>query len=243
MSMLLRVEKYRFIKNIFMWIAIVVMLVVLMLISMDDTDMLISGGLMSDMLTSTLKIANLYIVLAVSVTVSIYIGKEFRQKTICYEIMHGYSMWKISFVKTVTCGFVNAVFLQIGILIYVLCMGGKRQIYSLEQWCLMFLIIFRICTCITLYVMVFRDGGIGGCVAFIRFTLLSVFSMFLAEILLPDIGHDIYLSFSPLSQWNTVINVGFDIPIRYIIGIPVSFLFEYTILIGIVHVLSKKIDF
>lgn len=223
--------------------AVAIMLGVLLFLSSEDTDMLISGNSLLEMITSTLKIANLYIVLFVSVAVAVYIGREFQKKTICYEIMRGYNMWRISLIKTLSCGLINAILLQMVIFIYVMRMGGKEHIYSFGRWCLMFLIICHICTCITLYVVLFRDGGIGGCLAFVRFTLLSVVGVFAAEILLPDMANNIYLAFSPMSQWNVVINVGYAVPFRYIIGIPISFLLEYIILLGAVQVSSKRLDF
>lgn len=59
----------------------------------DDTDMLLGDNSTVGIVTSTMKIANLLIVIIVSVVVSIYIEDEFKQKTICYEVMSGYKVY------------------------------------------------------------------------------------------------------------------------------------------------------
>ncbi len=243
MSKLWRVERYRFFKDCMIWIAVAVMLSVLLFLSTEDPEMLIGDNTLEGTITSTLKLANIFIALVVCVAVAVYIGREFKQKTICYEVMRGYGMWRIGFIKTLTCGFINAILLQLAIWIYVTSMDGKTNLFSFGRWCLMFLILCHICTCVTLYVILFRDGGIGGCLAFVRFTLFSVMGIFISEIILPDFAQDIYMAFSPMSQWNVVINVRDSIPMIYLVGVPVSFLLEYTLLLVMVQLVSKKKDF
>lgn len=238
-----KIELYRFWRNFGIWLFMVLMVSIILLLASDDTSMLLGDNSIVGIVTSTMKIANLLIVLMVSATVSIYIGKEFKQKTICYEIMSGYAIWKGSLIRTFTCGIMNAIMLQCGIFVYIKIIGRGEQIYSWERYILMFIIICHICTSITLYIMLFREGTTGGCLAFIRFTLLSVAGLFMAEIFFPQPICDIYKALSPMSQWNVVINVEYMIPARYMVGIPLSFLLEYFILIAAIGFLSKRMDF
>lgn len=243
MIKLWKVELYRFSRNIIAWIGMVLILCMVLFLASDDTELLLGDNSIAGTITATMRIANLLIVFIVSVTTSIYIGGEFKQKTICYEMMSGFKAWKISLVKTLSCGMINAVILQIGIMLYIKIMEGNQPVYSWGRCILLFFIISHICTSVTLYIMLFRDGAIGGCLAFVRFTLLSVFCMFIAEILLPQSIYDAYMALSPMSQWSVVIHVEYAVPTRYIVGIVCSFLLEYIMLIATIQVVSKKTDF
>lgn len=243
MSKLLKVELYRFSRNAIAWICMVVIMCVVLFSSSDETDMLMGDNSTVGIVTSTMKLANLLIVLIVSVAVSSYIGREFKQKTICYEVINGYRVWHSSLIKTLSCGLLNAIIMSCGIFLFIKIMEGDSHVYSCGRLLLIFVIICHYCTCITLYIMLFRDGAMGGCIAFVRFTLLSVFGLFIAEIVLPQHICELYMALSPLSQWNVVINVEYYVPMRYIVGILGSFALEYLILMIMIHFFAKKTDF
>lgn len=243
MPKLLKVEGYRFFKNLAVWVLAVGLLCMALFLSSDQTDLLLAEETIEGIITSTMKITNLLIVLIVSVAIGTYVGKEFKQKTICYEIMRGFRFWQISFIKTIPCGFILAAILQGGIILYASIMQKNCHVYSLERYLLMYLIICHICTCVVLFAMLFKDGAIGGCLAFVRFTMLNVAALFLAEIVLPRNLYELYTTLSPMSQWSVVINVGYSIPVNYIIGIILSFLMEYMLLMFIIHMKSKNSDY
>lgn len=115
---LYKAEIYRFIHSSFIFIFMAAGLFGILYLASDNSDVLLGDGTLEGALNSTMRIANLIIALVVSVGISSYAGKEFRLKTICYEIMGGHPLWKISLTKTITCGLFVSILLQFGILFF-----------------------------------------------------------------------------------------------------------------------------
>ncbi len=141
---LYKAEIYRFFHSIFIFIFMAAGLFGILFLASDNSDVLLGDGTVEGALNSTMRIANLIIALVVSVGISSYAGKEFRLKTICYEIMGGHSLWKISLTKTITCGLFASILLQLGILFFFVTVPGALQMYSLQHILFMFIIIFHI---------------------------------------------------------------------------------------------------
>ena len=240
---LYKAELYRFFHSIFIFIFMAVGLLGIMFLASDNSDVLLGDGTVEGALNSTMRVANLMIVLIVSVGISSYAGKEFRLKTICYEIMGGHPLWKISLTKTITCGLFVSVLLQLCILFFFIAVPGALQMYSPLHILFMFIIILHICSCTVLYVILCRNGALGGCLAFVRFTLLEVTVLFAMGLFAPESVCGKCKSLSVMSQWSAASYSGFAIPQEYMAGIILGALMEYAILLVAIQFCSKKVDF
>lgn len=240
---LYKAEIYRFFHSIFIFIFMAAGLFGILFLASDNSDVLLGDGTVEGALNSTMRIANLIIALVVSVGISSYAGKEFRLKTICYEIMGGHSLWKISLTKTITCGLFASILLQLGILFFFVTVPGALQMYSLQHILFMFIIIFHICSCTVLYVILCRNGVLGGCLAFVRFTLLEVMVLFAVGLFVQESVREKCKSLSVMSQWSAVIRSGFAIPQEYMAGIIFGAVVEYAVLLAAIQFCSKKVDF
>jgi len=84
---------------------------------------------------------------------------------------------------------------------------------------------------------------LGGCIAFVRFTLLEVVVLFAVKLC---VSTDIYNTFRALaimSQWSVAVNTGIVIPQDYLTGIITGTVAEYVLLLGIIRLRSGKTDF
>ena len=107
----------------------------------------------------------------------------------------------------------------------------------------MFFILCHICTCTVLYVMLCRNGALGGCLAFVRFTLLEVLVLFTAELFVTSDVYNRCKTLSVMSQWSAVTNTDILIPPEYMISIISEAVVEYIVLLVIIQLSSKKFDF
>ena len=240
---LYKVEIYRFFHSFLIFICMVVSFCAILILASGNSDALLGDGTLLGGVESAMKIANLIIVFVVSVVISVYVGREFKQKTINYEIMSGHHLCKIGFTKTVTCGIFVSVLLLCGILLFFMTVPGVLQRYTFLHIVLMFLIVLHICSCTTLYAMLCRNGALGGCLAFVRFTLLEVVVLFAAKLC---VSTDIYnkcRTLAIMSQWSVAVNTDIVIPQGYLTGIVMGTVAEYVLLLGIIRLRSGKMDF
>lgn len=234
-------EIYRFFHSIFIFVCMSAVFLGILFLAVDHSDALISDGTLWGNVSAVLKIANLMVTLIVSVVISGYIGREFKQKTIDYEVMSGCPFWKISLIKTVTCGILIPVMLLVCILLFLAVVSGNIQKQLLIPVLFMFFILCHICSCTALYVMLCRNGILGGCLSFVRFTLLEVAVLFAAGGMAPEGVYSRCKEASVMSQWSVVIHM--DIPPEYRISIVMSGIVEYVILLALIQFFSKRVDF
>lgn len=242
-SNLYKVEMYRFIHSFFMFICMVIIFLAIIFLAADNSEALLSDGTQMGAIKSTMKVINLAIVFIVSVVAANYVGREFKQKTINHEVMAGYSLWKICCTKAITCGICVSIMLQLCIFIFLVIVSGALQMYSLVHILFMFFILCHICTCTVLYVMLCRNGALGGCLAFVRFTLLEVLVLFTAELFVTSDVYNRCKALSVMSQWSAVTNTDILIPPEYMISIISGAVVEYIVLLVIIQLSSKRIDF
>lgn len=240
---LYKIEQYRFIHSFFMFICMVTIFFVTIFLAVDHSEALLGDGTQMGAINSTMKVVNLIIVFFVSVVAANYVGREFKQKTINHEVMAGYSLWRICCTKTITCGLCVSIMLQLCIIIFLLSVSGALQMYSLAHTLFMFFVLCHICTCTVLYVMLCRNGALGGCLAFVRFTLLEVLVLFTAELFVTSDVYNRCKALSVMSQWSAVTNTDILIPSEYMIGIISGAVVEYIVLLVIIQLSSKRIDF
>lgn len=242
-SELCKIELYRFWHSKILFIGMVFACLGMFFLASDNTDVFLSDGTVIGNINSVMKFANLMLVLLLAVVISFYVGREFKLKTINHEVMAGYSLGKICLTKTLTCGLVVPLILLVCVLLFFVTSPVIFREYSLLRIILLFLMLCHISACTTLYVLLVRDGALGGCLAFVRFTLLEV--LVLCVMMLgasEDLISNLKCMFV-MSQWSVLISTNIDLPLRYIIGIVASTIGEYMLLMLIAGWYSKKTDF
>ncbi|MCM1468384.1 MAG: hypothetical protein NC086_09565 [Alistipes sp.] len=240
---LYKVEIYRFFHSCNLFIGMAAGLFIVLLLASGNSDVLLGDGTLPGGVEAAMKIANLIIVFFASVIISVYVGREFKQKTINYEIMSGRRLWEIGFTKTVTCGIFVSVFLLCGIFLFFMTAPEVLQRYTFLRIALMFLILFHICSCTTLYVLLCGNGALGGCLSFVRFTMLEVLVLFAAKLFLSTDIYDKCRTFAIMSQWSAAVNTDIVIPQGYPAGIVMGTVAEYLLLLAIIRLRSEKTDY
>lgn len=240
---LYKVELYRFFRSISFFLCISIVYLVILLLASDEPDVLLSDGSSFGVVKATMNIADLVLVLVVSMALSDYVGREFKHHTIKYEIMQGYDLWKVCFVKTMTCGIFLPAMFMITTLIFLTTFAGAWKLYTFLHIIFMFIILFHICSCTTLYILLCRNGILGGCAAFVRFTLLEVVIIFVMQIFVPEEVLNVCKTFFVMSQWSAVNSSNVMILNESMVGIVVGTLVEYGILLAVIRYGSKKVDF
>ncbi|MCM1101171.1 MAG: hypothetical protein NC079_05745 [Clostridium sp.] len=240
---LYKVEMYRFIHSFFMFVCMVTIFFAIIFLAVDNSETLLGDGTQMGAINSTMKVVNLMIVFLVSAAAANYVGREFKQKTIHHEIMAGYSLWKICCAKAITCGICVSIMLQLCILLFFASFSGALRMYPVVHILFMFFILCHICTCAVLYVMLCRNGALGGCLAFVRFTLLEVLILFSAELFVTPDVYNGCKALSVMSQWSAVTNTDLVISPVYRISIIGGAVVEYIVLLVIIQLSSKRIDF
>lgn len=240
---LYKVEWYRFFHSISFFLCISIVYLVILLLASDEPDVLLSDGSSFGVVKATMNIADLVLVLVVSITLSDYVGREFKYHTIKYEIMQGYDLWKVCFVKTITCGMLLAAMFMIATLIFLTAFSGALKLYTFVHIIFMFIILCHICSCTTLYILLCRDGILGGCMAFVRFTLLEVVIFFVMQIFVPGEVLNVCKTFFVMSQWSAVNSSDLMILNENMMGIVVGTFVEYGALLAAIRYGSKKVDF
>ena len=118
-SNLFRIELYRFFHSIS--IMKYVVLIPLVLFFMSYINLVgLESEITGKMVWASMAPDFLYLVAFISTLIAVYIGREFRQKTIYYEIMSGHTFCEISFSKTMICGIIIPVAMIICMIAYLL---------------------------------------------------------------------------------------------------------------------------
>ncbi len=170
-SNLFRIELYRFFHSIS--IMKYVVLIPLILFFMSYINLVgLESEITEKMVWASMAPDFLYLIAFICTIIAVYIGREFRQKTIYYEIMSGYSFCKISFSKTLICGIIIPIVMIIFMIAYLLFFPITLcEDFYLRIFCLL-LFFFHVCSCTVLYVILCRSSAIGGTFAFIKFLVI-----------------------------------------------------------------------
>lgn len=240
---LCKVELYRFWHSKSIFIGMIIGCIGMFILASANSDAFMTDGVTSGNVNSVMKFANIMLILLIAVTVSYYLGREFKCKTIHHEIMAGYKFYKICLTKTLTCGMFISIILLLCILLFFATEYGTFQEYSVKRIFFLFILLCHICTSTVMYTMLSGNGALGGCFAFVRFTLLEV--LFICLMML-GLSSEIVNKFKCLfvmSQWSVVINTGSDIPAHFMVGIIITTVVEYVILLLIAQWKAKIVDF
>lgn len=179
----------------------------------------------------------LYLLVFICTIIAVYVGREFRQKTICHEIMNGYTFCEIALSKTVTCGIIIPVVMMICMIIYLLLFPAALcEDFYLRIFCLL-LLFFHICSCAVLYVILCRSSAIGGTFAFIKYFVIEA-----AFWQAPMKEGALVKGLLVFEQWYRLLNIEESLSKELIINILASIITEYGILQGILLWRSKRTD-
>ncbi len=235
-SNLFRIELYRFFHSISIVKYVVLIPPVLFFMSYINLVGL-ESEITGKMVWASMAPDFLYLLVFICTIIAVYIGREFRQKTICYEIMSGHTFCKISFSKTMTCGIIIPVVLIICMIAYLLFFPAALCEDFLGRIFCLLLLFFHVCSCTVLYVILCRSSAIGGTFAFIKFFVIEA----VLQLVLNKEGAWMK-GLLVFEQWYRLLNVEESLSKELVISILASIITEYGILQGILLWHSKRSD-
>lgn len=194
----------------------------------------------SEAVLETAHFAFFYILIFLICIIAVYIGREFKEKTIYYEYMRGYHPLEILGAKISTCGIMTAITVTLLTFIYFCLFSVPLTGKVMLQLLLIFLIMLHWCCAAVFYIMIMRSGIWGGIVAFIRFVLLEGVANSVL-LICPEKVRKICSLFIVLDQ-SASITQG-NISVERALAVPVSFAVEILILTIIYLYMNKKRDF
>ncbi|MCM1101172.1 MAG: hypothetical protein NC079_05740 [Clostridium sp.] len=235
-SNLFRIELYRFFHSIS--IMKYAVLIPLLLFFMSYINLV---GLESELTGKTVWASMapdfLYLLAFICTIIAVYVGREFRHKTICYEIMSGHTFCEIALSKTMSCGMIIPVVMVICMMVYLLFFPiALCEDFYLRIFCLL-LFFLHVCSCTVLYVILCRSSVIGGVFAFIKFLVIET----VLQLTLFKEGAWIK-GLLVLEQWYRLLNIEESLSKELVISILTSIIAEYGILQGMLLWHSKRQD-
>lgn len=239
---LIKIEVYRFFHSmpIVKYVIIIPLILFFMsYINIYDMGDKISGSLVWASIGSSF----LYIIIFICVFIAVYLGREFKQKTINYEIMKGYGYCEIALSKIVTCGMIVTTIITMCMLLYLYCFQDIRCEDFIIRILGVFILFFHICTVAIFYVLLCRSA-IGGCV-------ISMIRIFVIEDMLQAMLYNlsfiherrIIMKQMICNQWLELIHADIMITPEIICNIVIATLFENVFMQLVLLWVSKKCDF
>lgn len=238
---LCRVELYRFFHSISIIKYVIIVPFALFLMSYiniahvenEITDNLVWGSIAADYT---------YLLAFICVIIAVYVGREFNQKTIYYEIMKGYSYCKIALSKMITCGVIISVAILMCLMMYL---GMFSAALCGDYWLrilLLFVLFFHLCSSATLYVFLCRNTIIGGCAAFARFFVVEAVLQTITMHLVPNGEGNCFERLLAFNQWHELIRVDAPVTKELVISVVVATVIEFGLLQWVVDLKSKLSD-
>ncbi len=176
-----------------------------------------------------------YLLALICTVIAVYVGREFHQKTINYEIMGGYNFWRIAVSKTVTCGIIVSGIILICMITYL---GMLPSAFYKGVWgrvICMYILLFHLCACTVLYVMLCRNAVVGGAVAYAKYFVIEA----AIHLVTDNAGVNGLLVFN---QWYELISVENPLTTELVLGIVAAAIVEYGVLQGALALCSKLMD-
>ena len=184
----------------------------------------------------------LYILISLIILISIYVGREYRYKTVNYEVIREFGICRIAMSKTFTCGILVPCVYTICLLTYLFFMTDNFTPELIWRMILMCVVHTHICALTVLYVMLCKNGVLGGVVAFARLFIWEI----IVQLILTDSKSKIaklILQFQMFQQWNDIISIESPLRSGYILVILISTIVEYGILLFLLRLFKKNNDF
>lgn len=114
-----------------------------------------------------------YVVLMIIAVVSIYVGREIKNKTLNYEIMRGMSTFRISLAKTVSCGLFIPIIVIICLLVYLSIFQAITDKQDLFRLFLIMLVLSHIASVALMFILICKNAIIGAIITFVKFVLVE----------------------------------------------------------------------
>lgn len=185
------------------------------------------------------SLSNLFnVILLIGVISAAYIGREYRTKTIHYELMQGYPIEVIALSKMVTCGVLSA-FIVLGSMLLVNgCVPGALSAAGIFRILLLYLFYFHLFSVSTLWVMIFRNGLAGGIAIFFRFLCLDGIIVQFFEGAKDRIGGVLFLS-----RWEKLLDVATPVSGYEGLTMIVATLMEIILLLAVLRFLRNRVNY
>ena len=194
-----------------------------------------------EMVWASMSSVFLYLLALICVIMAVYVGREFRMKTIYYEVMRGYGFGRIALSKTVTCGILIPAMLLVCMVIYLVIFPAALCDGFFLRVLLIFVLFIHLCSCSMLYVLLCRNGAVGGSIAFVRFFVLETVARMAAGRFVSDRAGELIMKLNVFSQWFELIAVETVLSRECMICIFAAAVAEYGVLMGILEWKSGRV--
>ena len=185
------------------------------------------------------SLSNLFSVVVLSLVITAtYVGREFRQKTINYELMQGYSILAIALSKMTTCGGLAALYFLCCMIAVNGIVPGALATAGVYRILLFFLFYFHLFAVSSLFVMIFRNGLTGGIAIFFRFLFLDGIISQIAEKAGKQIDDVIFMT-----RWGKLLDVSKPISVSSGLWMIIMTLLEILILFGALIISKREADY
>ncbi|MBR6382376.1 MAG: hypothetical protein IKS56_00135 [Lachnospiraceae bacterium] len=173
----------------------------------------------------------LYILLMITVVVAVFVGREFRNKTLNYEIMRGMSSFKISMNKMLSCGVFIPVLTGVCLAVYLLIFRALNSSKDLLGLLLIVLVLSHISSTVLMWILISKNAIAGAIIAFIKLAFAETFFVeILKKVLNPEVS-EIMNKMCVLTQ---IINITADRingnPAETAVFLCISFALEFLVL-------------
>ena len=227
---LCKIEFYRFFHS--MEIVKYFVLIPMMLFSMCYINIFsMRNDISVSVVWSSMSSIYMYMIVSMNILIAIYVGREFQYKTINYEKIKGYGICKIAVTKTVTCGIILPFSYTLCMLVYLMILSNDFSKELVFRVLLLFIIYIHICTSSVLYVMICKNGVLGGILAFARFYLCEA----IGQLVITHVGAKTIEQYMQkvqvFHQWYELINIDYPIKPSSVLGIIIMTLVEYGCLL------------
>lgn len=228
---LCKIEIYRFFHS--MEIIKYVIIFPLMLFFMSYINIAHMDRITDKFVWASMSSVFLYLLTFICAVIAVYVGREFRQKTINYEIMRGYSFCKIALSKTGTCGIFIVGFIWLCMIIYLGIFSAIFEPDYLIRILFVFVLFFHVSSCVMLYVLLFKSTVIGGTVGFVRFFAEAAIMSEIADYFLSKYGVSLIAICNVFNQWYALVDVETPLSKELMVAIVAVTIIEYGILLGL----------
>ena len=149
----------------------------------------------------------IYILLMLTVVVAVYVGREFKNKTLNYELMRGVSSFEISMTKMLSCGLCIPAITGVCLLVYLLIFRAVGNLKDILGLALITLALSHIASTVLMWILIFKNAIAGALFAFIKIAFAETF---LVEILKNVLSHKIYQIMNKMCVLTQIINLTAD---------------------------------
>lgn len=172
-----------------------------------------------------------YIVLMIITVVSVYIGREIKNKTLNYEIMRGMSTFRISLDKTVSCGVFIPFIVIVCISVYLFIFQAITDKQDLLRLLLFMLVLSHIASVLLMFILICKNAIAGAIIAFAKFTLVETAFSEAAKNIISEPMHQMIQKMCVFDQVSniTIENASTSLS-EAVLYVVISFAIEYLLL-------------